>query len=50
MAVVAVGETPSLTREFIGETHRILEYTHTHTYLGISPICLWVVTEVTKSY
>ena len=27
---VAAGETPSLTGEFVGETHRVLECTHTH--------------------
>ena len=27
---VAVGETPSLTGEFTGETHRVLERTQTH--------------------
>ena len=27
---VVVGETPSLTAEFIGETHRVLEHTQTH--------------------
>ena len=26
----AVGEIPSLTGEFLGETHRILEHTQTH--------------------
>ena len=31
MGVVVVGETPSLTGEFIGETHRVLECTQTHT-------------------
>ena len=28
--VVAVGETPSLTGEFVGETHMVLECTQTH--------------------
>ena len=46
----AVGETPSLTGEFLGETHRDLECTQTHPprnqhYKG--PIRLWVVGEVT---
>ena len=27
---VAVGETPSLTGEVVGETHRVLEHTQTH--------------------
>ena len=26
----AAGETPSLTGEFVGETHRVLERTQTH--------------------
>ena len=26
----AAGETPSLTGEFIGENHRVLEHTQTH--------------------
>ena len=29
--VVATGETPSLTGEFVGETHRAQEHTQTHT-------------------
>ena len=49
---VAVGETPSLTGEFVEETHRALEHTQTHPP-GIQhqkgPICLWVVEEVTES-
>ena len=35
VGVVVVGETPSLTGEFIGETHRVLECTQTYT-LGSS--------------
>ena len=35
VGVAVVGETPSLTGEFIGETHRVLEHTQT-THLGIS--------------
>ena len=31
MGVVEVGETPSLTRELVGETHRILEHTLAHS-------------------
>ena len=53
MGFVVAGETPSLTGEFIGETHRVLEITQTHPP-GIqhqkSPICLWVVEEVTESH
>ena len=48
--VVAAGDTPSLTREFVGDTHRVLEHTQNHP-LGNQhqkgPICLWVVEEVT---
>ena len=33
--VEAAGETPSLTGEFVGETHRVLEG-HKPTHLGIS--------------
>ena len=32
---VAAGETPSLTGEFVGETHRVLEHIQT-THLGVS--------------
>ena len=51
MGVEEAGETPSLTEEFTGETHRVLEHTHT-THSGQhqkGPICLWVVGEVTES-
>ena len=45
------GETSSLTGEFVGETHRVLEYTQDHP-LGNQhqkgPICLWVEEEVTE--
>ena len=50
--IAAVVETPSLTGEFIGETHRVLEHTQTHppgTQHQKGPICLWVVGEVTES-
>ena len=30
MVVEATGETPSLTGEFVGETHRVLEHIQTH--------------------
>ena len=51
--VAAVGETPSLTREFIGETHRVLEHTQPHPPRNQhekGPIFLWVVGEVTESW
>ena len=47
-----VGETPSLTGEFIGETHRVLECTQAHPPTNQhqkAPICLWIVEEVTES-
>ena len=47
----AVGETPSLTGKFIGETHRILECTQTHTPGNQHqkvPIGLSVAREVTE--
>ena len=50
--VMAARETPSLTGEFTGETHGVLECTQTHPpenrHLK-GPVCLWVVEEVTKS-
>ena len=49
---VAVGETPSLTGEFIGETYRDLEHTKTHPPSNQhqkGPMCLWVAGEVTES-
>ena len=52
MGVEVVGETPSLTREFIGETHRVLEHTQAHPPKNQhqrGPICLWVVGEVTEN-
>ena len=48
----AAGETPSLTGELVGETHRVLEHTQTHlpgNQHQKGPICLWVVEEVTGS-
>ena len=60
--VAAAGETPSLTGEFVGDTHRVLECTKTHPpgprmYTNPptrnqhqkGPICLWVVVEVTET-
>ena len=46
------GETPSLTGEFIGETHRVLECTPNHpprNQQENGPIFLWVAEEVTES-
>ena len=48
----AVGETPSLTGEVIGETHRGLEGTQTHPLRKQhqkGPICLWVTGEATEN-
>ena len=30
VGVEGAGETPSLTEEFVGQTHRVLEHTQTH--------------------
>ena len=52
VGVEVSGETPSLTEELFGETHRVLEHTQTHppgNQHQKSPICLWVVVEVTES-
>ena len=52
VGVAAAGETPSLTGEFIGETHRVLECTQTEptgNQHQKSPTALWVVGEVTES-
>ena len=49
---VEVGETPSLTREFAGETQSVLECTQTHpprNQQQRSPICIWVAEKVTES-
>ena len=48
----AAGETPSLTGEFTGETHRVLEPTQTHAPRNQhqeGPMWLWVVGEVTEN-
>ena len=53
MVVAVAGETPSLTGEFVGETHRVLEYIEAHTCGNQhqkGPICLWVAGEVTESW
>ena len=50
--VEAVGETPSLTGGFIGETHRVLECTQANppgNQYQKGPLCLWVAGEVTES-
>ena len=53
VGVVAAGETPSLTGEFVGETHRLLERTQAHPPRNQDqqgPLCLWVAGEVTESW
>ena len=50
---VAAGETPSLTGEFLGETHRGLECTQTHPLRKQhqkGPIWLWVAEGVTENW
>ena len=52
MRVEVVGDTPSLTGEFIEETHRVLEHTQNHPLRNEHQkglICFWVVGEVTES-
>ena len=52
MGIAGVGETASLTGEFIGETHRVLERMQTHppgNQHQKGPICLGVEEEVTES-
>ena len=47
-----LGETPSFTGQFIGETHGVLEHTQTQppgNQHQKGPICLWVAGEVTES-
>ena len=42
---------PSLTGEFVGEAHRVLEFSKTHppgNQHWKGPICLWVAGEVTE--
>ena len=53
VGVEVVGETPSLTGQFIGETHMVLECTQTHppgNQHQKSTICLYVAEEVTESW
>ena len=48
---MVAGETPSLTGEFIAETHRVIECAQIHppgNQQQKGPICLWVVAEVTE--
>ena len=48
----ATGETPGLTAEFVGETHRVPEHRQAHPHGSQhqkDPLCLWVVGEVTES-
>ena len=52
VGVAVVGETPSLTGESVGETHRVLEHTQTHppgNQHEKNPIFLWVAGEVTEN-
>ena len=48
----AAGETPNLTGEFVGETHRGLEHAQAHPLGNLhqrGPIGLWVVEGVTEN-
>ena len=50
--VVAAGETPSLTGEFVGGARGVLECTQTHqpgNQHQQGPICWWVMEEVIES-
>ena len=52
MGAAAAGETPRLTGEFVGETHRALVHAQTHPPRNQhqkGPISLWVAEEVTES-
>ena len=52
VGVEVAGETPSLTGEFTGETHRVLECTQTHPPRNQhqkGPTCLWAMEELTKT-
>ena len=53
VGIAVVGETPSLTGEFVGETHGVLECTQAHPHRNQhqkGPICLWVAGKVTESW
>ena len=48
----AVGETPGLTVDYVGETHRGLEHAQAHPLGNLhqrGPIGLWVVEGVTEN-
>ena len=48
-----MGKIPSLTGEFLGGTHRVLECTQTHppgNQHQKGPICFWIAGEVTESW
>ena len=52
MEIAVVEDTPSLTGQFVGETHSVLEHTQTHPPRNQHqkrPICLSVVEEVTEN-
>ena len=51
MGFVKVGETPNLTGESVGEAHRVLEGTQTHTpgNQHLKGHKLWGAREVTES-
>ena len=52
MGVKVAGETPSLTGEFVGETHMVPECTQAHppgSQHQSGPICLWVAEGVPES-
>ena len=53
VGVDMAGETPSLTGEFAGETHGVLEHTQTYPPWNQhqkGKNCLWVAEEVTESW
>ena len=52
VGVVVVGKTLSLTGEFVGKIHRVLEHTQTHPPRNQhqkGSICWWATKEVTES-
>ena len=47
--VEAAGENPSLTGEFLGEIHKVLEQNYPpKNQHHMDPVCLWVAEEVTE--
>ena len=48
VGVGAVGDTPSLTGEFVGEIHGVIEHTQNHPPGNGHQIHLWVEREVTE--